>query len=614
MGFRFLKLIVCLLLAWPLASPGWEHTRAGSSARARAQVLEEWQGGMAENPVVQRSIAYTYDLLSQLKKESRSAVATAEVGDIKYSLGPTGNRLSRATTTSIGTTPNLPGMVRTTPATGSQTFDANDRSGAPNVYDTAGQALRLDLDGDGTVDQAADSAYDYEGRLVYYRRAAQGSVPTTEVVLVYDGDGNRIRKQVRVLGVNSRNFTKYVVQPQSPTGYAQSLEEWTVSVPDSTSPAYALSRRYYYGTRLLRQDRVASAATDYYTYDGLGSVRTLVQLGGNGWTESANYVYDAFGVLIASPTSTANSYQYAGEYWDTDLGLYFLRARYYNPGDGRFLTMDTFQGNNSDPLSLHKYLYCHDNPVNGTDPTGHESVISINAGMIMSGLIRGGANIAASSGIKYATSRALGTKFDYSLQEGLWDFGAGIVVGGAAGAVNKSITKLASEYGSLRVLNFATYVGVPGGQGLVSTFEWAMKKEALDGQWPSQRQFFTVWAGASVISAVLNHMDRGAQLSAQKQAAGNFLRSYLFLNWISKPGAAPLEVRQFLNELSRNGGDRQLYLEIQAAMRLFRAWGAREMGAEDVGTLGSRVLEAITEIQAGLFGETSESIIENTVK
>lgn len=55
-------------------------------------------------------------------------------------------------------------------------------------------------------------------------------------------------------------------------GYTQSLEEWTVSVPDNTSPAYTLNRRYYYGTRLLRQDRVASAAADYYTYDGLRSV------------------------------------------------------------------------------------------------------------------------------------------------------------------------------------------------------------------------------------------------------------------------------------------------------------------------------------------------------
>jgi hypothetical protein len=48
------------------------------------------------------------------------------------------------------------------------------------------------------------------------------------------------------------------------------------------------------------------------------------------------------------------------------------RARLYNVNTGRFQTMDTFAGNNEDPLSLHKYLYCHDNPINGIDPSGHE--------------------------------------------------------------------------------------------------------------------------------------------------------------------------------------------------------------------------------------------------
>ena len=56
--------------------------------------------------------------------------------------------------------------------------------------------------------------------------------------------------------------------------------------------------------------------------------------------------------------------------WDPDLGLYYLRARYLNPGTGRFMTMDTFEGAQTDPLSLHKYLYAANNPVNGFDPTG----------------------------------------------------------------------------------------------------------------------------------------------------------------------------------------------------------------------------------------------------
>jgi len=68
---------------------------------------------------------------------------------------------------------------------------------------------------------------------------------------------------------------------------------------------------------------------------------------------------------------TINWYRYTGEQYDTDLGLYYLRARYYKPEIGRFWTMDSYEGDEEDPSSLHKYIYCAVNPVNGTDPSGH---------------------------------------------------------------------------------------------------------------------------------------------------------------------------------------------------------------------------------------------------
>jgi hypothetical protein len=51
--------------------------------------------------------------------------------------------------------------------------------------------------------------------------------------------------------------------------------------------------------------------------------------------------------------------------------MYYLRARYYRPELGRFWTMDSVEGNPSDPLSLHKYLYAHADPVNRIDPSGN---------------------------------------------------------------------------------------------------------------------------------------------------------------------------------------------------------------------------------------------------
>ena len=61
---------------------------------------------------------------------------------------------------------------------------------------------------------------------------------------------------------------------------------------------------------------------------------------------------------------------YAGEQFDTDAQHYYNRARWYDPLNGRFNRTDLFFGNLQDPQSLHKYLYCHANPVNATDPSG----------------------------------------------------------------------------------------------------------------------------------------------------------------------------------------------------------------------------------------------------
>src|SRR5207244_2978163 len=106
-------------------------------------------------------------------------------------------------------------------------------------------------------------------------------------------------------------------------------------------------------------------SSKYYGYDGLGSTRYLTDDGG---IITDTYVYDAFGILTASTGSTENDYLFAGEQWDPDLGLYYLRARYYHPYSGRFWTADTFLGDEVDPLSLHKYVYCAADPVNRVDP------------------------------------------------------------------------------------------------------------------------------------------------------------------------------------------------------------------------------------------------------
>ncbi len=66
-------------------------------------------------------------------------------------------------------------------------------------------------------------------------------------------------------------------------------------------------------------------------------------------------------------------------YWGFLITVLFLapgisHARWMNPDTGRFHTMDSYEGDQENPISLHKYLYCHDNPANGTDPSGLDDV------------------------------------------------------------------------------------------------------------------------------------------------------------------------------------------------------------------------------------------------
>ena len=61
---------------------------------------------------------------------------------------------------------------------------------------------------------------------------------------------------------------------------------------------------------------------------------------------------------------------YRGEQYDSDLALYYLRARYYDPLTERFLSIDPEDGISTDPGTLHKYLYAAGDPVNRFDPTG----------------------------------------------------------------------------------------------------------------------------------------------------------------------------------------------------------------------------------------------------
>jgi len=135
----------------------------------------------------------------------------------------------------------------------------------------------------------------------------------------------------------------------------------------------AVQREYTYGLQRIDENQVISSTwtPSFYGYDGAGSVRQLTNTAG---VVTDTYEYDAWGNEVNSTGTTPNSYLYRAEQYDSDLGLYYLRARYYNPATGRFLSRDPEDGNAVDPASLHKYLYAGGDPVDMLDPTGRDLV------------------------------------------------------------------------------------------------------------------------------------------------------------------------------------------------------------------------------------------------
>ena len=108
---------------------------------------------------------------------------------------------------------------------------------------------------------------------------------------------------------------------------------------------------------------LSSGATSYYHADGLGSVTSLTNAAG---ALAQTYTYDSFGNLTASAGSVPNPFQYTARESDPETGLYYYRARYYDPAGGRFISEDPIGFNSG----ANFYRYVRNNAVNLTDPTG----------------------------------------------------------------------------------------------------------------------------------------------------------------------------------------------------------------------------------------------------
>lgn len=170
----------------------------------------------------------------------------------------------------------------------------------------------------------------------------------SQISFAYDGNGARKSK------TTSAGATTYVNDAR---GLATVLQE--------TKAGNTIS--YVPGLTQFDPSQVGNAQWAYFHADHTNN-RGLTD---GGAFITKRWEYDPFGV-VRSETGTANSdFGYAGEQKDPETGLINLRARYYDPALGRFMSRDVYTGRPGFPQSFNRYAYALNNPMRGLDPSGY---------------------------------------------------------------------------------------------------------------------------------------------------------------------------------------------------------------------------------------------------
>ena len=308
---------------------------------------------------------YSYDGTNRLVELVNTSPVSGTLSSFQYELDHVGNRL--VMTDTAGTTSyaydclhrltdvvypdgeivsytydhvgNRTAMTSTVSGVVTYTYDAGDR-----LLAAGGTAFTWDDNGNMLSQGPTSFAYDASNRLT---QVVSG---TTTVEYTYDGDGNRVRATTDGAAVDYL-YAIFSGLPQvlieslagNDTTYTFGLARLTMTAPD--------------GTR------------SFYHSDGLGSMAGLSDDLGQ---SVASYAYDAFGAIRSQTGGRTNTFTFAGEQIDPTSGLLYLRARWYDPALGRFLTRDPVAGYDVSPATLNRYVYVRSNPVALADPSGRD--------------------------------------------------------------------------------------------------------------------------------------------------------------------------------------------------------------------------------------------------
>jgi len=228
---------------------------------------------------------FGYDNIYQLTGVTQGATSTET-----YTFDPVGNRLSSLSVPSY--TYNSSNEVTAAGSAASYTYDNN------------GNMLTKTADTGSTT-----FTWDFENRLTSVQPPGQ-----TTVTFKYDPFGRRIQKGGSVFVYEGSNLV------------------------EEADASGNLTARYVFGPGVDEPfGAYRGGAWEFYQADGLGSITSLSSSTG---AVTDSFVYDSFGNVISSTGSFSQPFRYTGREWDADTGLYYYRARYYDPNTGNFLNED----------------------------------------------------------------------------------------------------------------------------------------------------------------------------------------------------------------------------------------------------------------------------------
>jgi RHS repeat-associated protein len=283
------------------------------------------------------SVEWSYDDTYRLTNETRKNSGGTVLTTTNFTYDATGNRLKQTINSQI------------------TNYSYNELDQLKTSL-SGGTTTSYSYDQRGNLVQAGSSSFGFDAA----DRMITATVPGGSASYLYDADGRRVRQTANSVTTNylwdeTSRYGDVVVETDGSNAIQTSYVLGITCGSCSTSPI----------GELLSQKK--SANLRYYLLDGQGSVRGLTDSSG---TLTDSYTYDAFGNLLNGPSTPAINYLYTGQQFDVLTGLYDLRARYYNAGDGRFLSRDTYTVNFNNPIELNRYGYTADNPINSKDLSG----------------------------------------------------------------------------------------------------------------------------------------------------------------------------------------------------------------------------------------------------